>query len=193
MAEPETAADVARTLADTLERHQLSYAIGDAIALGYYAIPRATVDVDINVFVAPEGEIDRLLAVLAEAGFAPSEPPAAIRERAVEEGQFRGTAHGLRVDVFVPAIPYYEALARRTRSATLLGRPAIILGPEDLAVLKMMFFRRKDLADVEALLREQGAALDRDFVRRTLCELAGADDERVSTFDAIVRDVDAGP
>jgi len=98
---------------------------------------------------------------------------------------------GLRVDVFVPAIPYYQALAHRTRNVTLLGRPATILGPEDLVILKMMFFRRKDLADVEALVREQGADLDRDFVRRTLVELVGTDDERVSTFDAIVRDVDA--
>jgi hypothetical protein len=55
----------------------------------------------------------------------------------------------------------------------------------------MMFFRRKDLADVEALVREQGTALDHDFVRQTLIELVGTDDERVSAFDTIVRDVDA--
>lgn len=190
MAEPESAAELARILADTLERHKLPYAIGGAIALGYYAVPRATVDVDVNVFVAPD-DLDSALAALAEARFVPNETLPALRARAAEEGQFRGTVSGLRVDVFVPAIPYYKDLARRTRNVTLLGRPATIVGAEDLAVLKMMFFRRKDLADVEALLREQGAALDRHFVRRTLIELVGADDERVAALDAIVRDVDA--
>jgi hypothetical protein len=191
MAEIESAAEVARALADALQRQALPYAIGGAIALGYYAVPRATVDVDVNVFIAPASELERVLAVLAQVGFVPNESLPALRKRAIEEGQFRGAVRGLRVDVFVPAIPYYEELARRTREVTLLGRPATILGPEDLVVLKMMFFRRKDLADVEALLREQGAALDRGFVRETLVELVGAEDERVSTFDTIVRDVDA--
>jgi hypothetical protein len=191
MTEPTTAAEVARTIADALERHRLPYAIGGAIALGYYAVPRATVDVDVNVFVAPATGLDRALAALAEAGFTANERPPALRARALAEGQFRGAAGGLRVDVFVPAIPYYDALASRVRTVTLLGRAATILGPEDLAVLKMMFFRRKDLADVEALLREQAAALDRGFVRQTLIALVGADDERVASFDAIVRDVDA--
>lgn len=191
MAEPQSAAEVARALADALQRHQLPYAIGGAIALAYYAAPRATVDVDVNVFVTPGDQLDRALTVLAEAGFAANDDVATLRVHAIQEGQFRGTASGLRVDVFVPTIPYYADLARRTREVTLLGRPMTILGPEDLAVLKMMFFRRKDLADVEALLREQGTTLDRDFVRRTLITLVSEEDERVATFDSIIRDVDA--
>jgi hypothetical protein len=97
---------------------------------------------------------------------------------------------GLRVDVFVPAIAYYGELEGRRRQVVLLGRPAWILGPEDLAVLKMMFFRRKDLADVEAMLRHLGASLDRTFIRTKLSELMGADDPRLSEFAAIARDVD---
>ena len=37
----------------TLEDNDIEYAIGGALALGYYATPRATVDVDINIFVPP--------------------------------------------------------------------------------------------------------------------------------------------
>jgi hypothetical protein len=48
-------AELASTLADALERHMLKYAVGGAIALGYYAVPCATVDVDVNVVVAPTG------------------------------------------------------------------------------------------------------------------------------------------
>ena len=66
-----------------------------------------------------------------------------------------------------------------------------VLGPEDLVVLKMLFFRRKDLADVEAILRDQRDTLERSYVRGKLHELVGQEDERVAAFAAIERDVDS--
>lgn len=192
MPEPPTAAEVARSLADDLERHHLSYAIGGAIALGFYAPPRATLDVDVNVFIDPETQLDHpLLAALHGAGFTPDDTADGLRARALRDGQFRGRIQGLRVDVFVPAVPFYARLVARRRSVDLLGRPLWIIGPEDLAVLKLMFFRRKDLADVEAMLRDQGSALDRGYIRATLIELVGATDERVTNLEAIERDVDS--
>jgi hypothetical protein len=38
---------------DHLERGRLSHAFGGALALGYVATPRGTVDIDVNVFVPP--------------------------------------------------------------------------------------------------------------------------------------------
>ena len=190
MPEPATAAEVARTIADALDRHGLPYAIGGAIALGFYAVPRATVDVDVNVFVPPADQLARALIALADAGFLPDEEESQLRARANTEGHFRGSIRGLRVDVFVPAIAYYAQLASRRRQVTLQGKPLWILSPEDLVVLKMMFFRRKDLADVEAVLRDQGASLDRQFVRRQLIELVGLEDERLAALDEIERDAD---
>lgn len=189
MTDVPTAADVARTLADTLEARGLPYAIGGALALGYYAVPRATVDVDLNIFVSPDREMPIILEGLTAAGFVADEDQASLKARAQSEGQFRGRIAGLRVDVFVPAIAYYAALADRRREVTLLGRPAWILSSEDLVVLKMMFFRRKDLADVEAVMRVQGGTLDRVFIRRTLVDLVGPDDERIRALDDIERDV----
>ncbi|HUI25258.1 MAG TPA: nucleotidyltransferase family protein [Candidatus Kryptonia bacterium] len=190
MSEPATAAEVARAIADALERHGLPYAIGGAIALGFYAVPRATVDVDVNIFVPPADQLRRALTALADAGFDADEDEPHVQARANSEGQFRGSVRGLRVDVFVPAFSHYAQLASRRRQVTLMGSPLWILSPEDLVVLKMMFFRRKDLADVEAVLRDQGASLDRKFVRRQLIELAGSEDERLAALDSIERDVD---
>lgn len=190
MAEDKSAAEVARDLADALERNGIPYAIGGAIALGFYAVPRATVDVDVNVFVSPERELERALGALRGAGFVPEVDPETVSRQAREEGQFRGTVRGIRVDVFVPAIPYYAELEGRRRQAVLLGRPLWVLAPTDLVVLKMMFFRRKDLADVEAVLRDQGPGFDRQWVRRKLAELAGEGDERVRVWDELVSDVD---
>ena len=50
---------VARRLADALEAEGLPYAVGGALALSNYAPPRGTVDVDINVFIAVPGDIDK--------------------------------------------------------------------------------------------------------------------------------------
>jgi hypothetical protein len=188
-----TAAEIARALADVLERSRLPYAIGGAIALAFYAPPRATIDVDVNIFVSPVRELDTALAALHEAGFAPEKSADALAVQARAEGQFRGHIDGVRIDVFVPAIPFYARLEERRRQVPLLGRPLWILGVDDLVVLKLMFNRRKDLADVEAVMAEQGARLDRPYVRRTLTELVGPDDERLAVLNAIERDVDQRP
>ncbi len=183
-----TAVDIARRLADVLERESIPYAIGGALALAYYAPPRATVDVDINVFVPPREGIGRLLEVLSGVGFVP-DSPAAVAASAAQDGQFRGRVAGIRVDVFVPAIRIYADLALHVRRVTLLDRPISIVGPEDLLTLKMMFFRRKDLADVEAVLRNSAGRVDMNSVRAALVGLVGADDERVIEWDKIVSDV----
>jgi len=44
MAVPANPAEVARVLADALDRRGLPYAVGGALALGFYAPPRATLD-----------------------------------------------------------------------------------------------------------------------------------------------------
>ncbi|MBI3766934.1 MAG: hypothetical protein HY271_00395 [Deltaproteobacteria bacterium] len=189
MPDEKSAAEVARDLADALERAGIPYAIGGAIALGFYAVPRATVDVDINVFVSPTREMRRALDALQAGGFVLEGTVESTERQARDEGQFRGTIAGLRVDVFVPAIPFYAELEARRREVVLLGRSLWIIAPEDLVVLKMMFFRRKDLADIEAVLRDRGATFDRSYVRRKLIELAGAEDERVRAWDELARDV----
>lgn len=182
-----TAVDVARQLADVLEAEGIDYAIGGALALGFYATPRATVDVDINIFVPLPAGLNRIIEALQMAGFEADSPESLVRT-ATSDGQFRGTVAGVRVDVFVPAIKFYASLANRRRQVQLLGRPISILGVEDLLILKMMFFRRKDLADAEAVLRAQGS-LDLSRVRATLVDFVGEEDPRVSEWDDLLRDV----
>lgn len=92
--------------------------------------------------------------------------------------------------MFVPAIDYYGELESRRREVRLRGRPCWVLGPEDLVVLKLMFYRRKDLADVESLLREQRATLDLQFIEAKLRELSDGDEERLETLREIAADVD---
>jgi hypothetical protein len=109
----------------------------------------------------------------------------AARVAARERGMFAGRLGLVRVDVFVPSIPFYdEALRRRVRT-TILDRSTWVHSAEVLAVFKMLFFRPKDLIDVRRMLEVQGARFDRGFVRAAVVEMVGEDDARVTKWDEL--------
>jgi hypothetical protein len=181
------APELARAIADALEAAGLPYAVGGALALAVWGFPRATNDVDVDVFVGPEN-VGRVLDVLASAGCEVDRADAVAR--AASRGDFAVRAHGMRVDVFLPSIPLYDSARGRLRQAPLEGRPAWFLAPEDLAVFKLLFFRTKDVLDVERLVAFVGRDFDRGYVRRWLAQLVGEEDERVRRWDDLVRTVD---
>jgi hypothetical protein len=176
----------ARRLADAFEDAGVPYAIGGALALGAWGFPRATSDVDVDVFV-PVEHLNPVLDLLVEIGCEVDR--AECMRRAAERGDFRVRLEGLRVDCFVPSIPLYDAAARRIRQAPLEGGPAWYLSPEDLATFKMLFFRTKDLLDVERLVAISAGAFDAGYVRKWLVDLVGENDDRVRRWDRLVQDV----
>lgn len=181
------AAAVAQQLAAGLERQQCDYALGGAIALGYWGEPRGTVDVDLTLFVPPDrpSECIRLLQQLGcELGA--SGALRSLQEHGFCEVRFRG----LRVDVFLPTAPFYEAARRRRRIVPLGGQEVMIWDAESLCVFKMMFFRRKDVADVEQILRIQGGALDRAWIGARLEEIYGKLDPRLSQWQELDAEIE---
>jgi hypothetical protein len=184
---PQDPAQVARDLAAALDAVKCEYAIGGAIALGFWAEPRGTIDVDVTLFLPPK-ELSGCIRLLqkigctVEAGKAMS----SLGEHGYCEVSFRGN----RIDVFLPMIGFYE-LARQRRKRVLLGDQSVVIwDAETLCVFKMMFFRRKDIADVEQALRTQGKQLDRDWVFQRLVELYGSRDPRVSQWEELVREIE---
>jgi Nucleotidyl transferase AbiEii toxin, Type IV TA system len=169
------APDVARLLADALEQAAVPYAVGGAIAYGFHGPPRATNDVDLNIFMEPD-ELGPAVDALAAAG------ATVDRAKAIESARLRGdfSVHfgAMRVDVFTPSIELSYSAAARTQTFQLLGRPVRVLSAEDLVLFKLLFFRPKDIIDVERLLRFRGADLDRDYVQSWIVRLMGEDDER---------------
>lgn len=176
------AAQVGLTLARALEEKGLPYALGGALAYGVWALPRATRDVDLNVFLAPE-DLDPALDALAAAGVAFNRAEA--RHRAEEDGLFIGWVGSCRVDIFTPSIPFsWEAL--RTRVHVEAGpASAWFLSAEALSFFKLMFFRGKDIVDLERLISSQGKKLDAAYVRRWIVETMGEDDDRVKKWDEL--------
>jgi hypothetical protein len=179
-------AQVAGAIALALEVAGCDYALGGAIALGFWAEPRGTLDVDVTVFLPAKQPIKcvRLLQTIG-CNFKADE---AIQSLA-EHGYCQVTFDDLRIDVFLPTIPFYEQ-ARNRRKEVLLGNQAVLVwDAETLCVFKMMFFRRKDLADVEQILRVGGDQLDRAWVLDQLTAIYGERDPRISQWQELVRDV----
>ena len=169
-------AAVARQLADALERAGMTYAVGGAIAYGYWGVPRATIDVDLTVFVEME-QLDGLFSLLESTGCI-IQRQAAVAS-AEQRGQFSCTFEDIRVDVFLPAIPFYGQVRKRLVTVPLMGRPATVLSAEDLVVFKLLFFRGKDIEDVKRIIATQQSNFDDGYVRHWLTDMLGDDDERV--------------
>lgn len=178
--------DVAEQLAKALDERGCEYALGGAIALSYWAEPRGTMDVDLTLFLPPDkpGEV---VWMLQEVGcdVVASEAVASIQEH----GFCQCTYAGFRVDVFVPIVPFYEQARLRRRSVDLGDSRAMVWDPETLAVFKLMFFRRKDIADLEEILRQQSPGFDCNWVREQVVEMYGVRDPRVTQWDQLVSEV----
>lgn len=179
-------AQVARELAAALDAANCEYALGGAIALGFWAEPRGTLDVDVTLFLPPE-QPTKCVRLLHKIG-CHVKADEAIQSFA-DHGYCEVEFSGFRIDVFLPIIPFYEQARQRRKRVPLGDQPVMIWDAETLCVFKMMFFRRKDLADVEQILRMGGQQLDREWVHQQLIELYGQRDPRISQWRDLVRDV----
>lgn len=189
MAEPKNVFEQALDLADALQAHGVPYAIGGALAYGIWGEARATKDIDLNVFVTVD-QIEAAFTALREAGVSFDDELA--RREAAEQGMFIGFVGEYRVDVFVPSIDFSWEANRTATEHQVRGRTYRFLSAEALAVFKLLFFRPKDLLDLEKLVAVLESSFDAAYVRRQIVEMMGEDDERVRAWDRIVREFSSG-
>lgn len=176
------AAQVAREIAANLEMRHQEYAIGGALALGYWGAPRGTVDVVLTLFLRPD-QPSQCVSLLHDLGCNVSATEAT---RSIQDHGFcRVDYHGVRVDVFLPTIAFYAAAHDRRRQVLLGEQPIWIWDAESLVVFKLLFFRRKDIADIEQILRIQHDVLDCDWIQAQLEPLFGRHDPRVSQWNEL--------
>ncbi|MFV2070150.1 MAG: hypothetical protein ACC645_24550 [Pirellulales bacterium] len=180
---PQDAVEAALELAAFLTSENHPYAFGDALALGFWAAPRGTVDVDVTLYVSHE-EPSECLSILddAKCDFDRNQAFASLQEHGFCRVRYRG----YQLDVFLPTIPFYEEARSRRKCVTLAGQPIMIWDSETLCVFKMMFFRLKDLADVQQIIQVQGSHLDRGWVLDRIVALYGQRDPRVARWAELV-------
>lgn len=154
-----------------LDDAAIAHAFGGALALGYIAQPRGTVDIDVNTFV-PVDEIERVEAALAPLGYAldadAGDPP-------ISGHRLRHATEPFPVDVFCDLDERYGEVASRVVHHRF-GRGDDVLpflSAEDLCVFKLSFGRSQDWVDLEniALARPD---VDVEYVERQLIGLRGS-------------------
>jgi Nucleotidyl transferase AbiEii toxin, Type IV TA system len=168
---------------DRLAAAKLAHAFGGALALAYYAEPRATIDIDVNVFVEP-GRHAEVQAELAELGIGNDVAPEVVER----DGQCRIWWGSTPVDLFYAYHDLHAAMRKAVRKVPFASATIPVLAPEHLIACKAVFNRPRDWLDVEQML--VGAPdVDRDEVADWLEEIVGGDDPRAQRFATLSREL----
>jgi hypothetical protein len=182
MAEP-TLPEKVVAIDRALKEARIPHAFGGALALAYYAEPRATIDIDINVFV-PTRRNEEIEMALAPLGV-DTEVDRTTLER---DGQCRLWWGNTPVDLFFSYDDVHEAMSRNTRRVPFGEEEFEILSPEHLIICKANFDRVKDWMDIEQVLVAV-ERFDAGEVDRWLLHLVGPDDHRKQRFDELVAEL----
>lgn len=165
---------------EALIEARVPHAIGGALALAYYAEPRATVDIDLNLFM-PVSDWEKVVNVLVSIGVGADD----LRKDALQrDGQCRLWWNDNPVDLFFANAPIHEEMPSEIRRVPFAGATIPILGPEHLIVCKAMFDRPKDWLDIEQMLLATDQ-LDVSEIERWLTEMVGEKNQRVKRLQAI--------
>lgn len=159
---------------------KVPHAIGGALALAYYAEPRTTIDVDINVFVPTERwpEVREALSPLGV--------DVGVDVEALDrDGQARLWWDRNPVDLFFSYDPFHDEMKRSARRVPFAETTIPILAPEHLAVCKAMFDRPKDWLDIEQILVATDP-IDLPEIEAWLEEMVGEANPRLTRLREIV-------
>jgi hypothetical protein len=165
---------------ESLRDAKVHHALGGALALAYYADPRATIDIDLNIFL-PAEEAERVIRVLEAIGV---DARGLDRNALERDGQCRLWWGDNAVDLFFAYDPIHEEMRRLSRRVPFAEITVPILAPEHLIVCKARFDRRKDWIDIEAMLFAADD-LDTGAVQAWLTRMAGDSDQRVERLRAL--------
>ncbi len=166
---------------EMLDSLRLPHQFGGAVALAWYRSPRATLDIDLNVTLAP-ADADPVLGALGHLGITVSRANRAAIKR---DGQARLDWEGVYLDLFFATLDLHREMAARSREVQFGPVRIPILAPEHLIVCKAVFDRPKDWVDVEEML-EWGTAIDAAEVLRWIEELLGRDSEQHARLRALL-------
>lgn len=158
---------------DRLGTAKVPHTIGGAFALGYYGVPRATLDIDINVFL-PSEHGPAVCNALAPLGI-DTEFDALALDR---HGEMQLEWDRNPLDVFFSRDELHGEMLRRARRVPFLETTIPIPAPEHLAVRKAVLGRTKDWLDIEQILVAT-SPLDVAEIEAWLERMVGEADPRI--------------
>jgi len=171
-----------RVLAIDAALSEIPHAFGGALALAYYAEPRATIAIDLNVFVPPE-RFPEVAGPLAALGADAGDP--SIAALVSRDGQARVMWDETPIDLFFSYDPFHDAAARARHPVPFGDATIPILAADHLIVCKAVFNRPKDWVDIDSVLAAE-AIVDSAEVLRWVARIAGDEDPRYNRITALL-------
>ena len=167
-----------------LARSKVPHAFGGALALAYYAEPRATVDIDVNLFVGTD-RYESVARPLRRLGATVDD--GRVDNVVQRDGQVRVFWERTPLDLFFAYDPLHESCLARLRRVPFGEGAAIpILSGEDLVVFKALFDRPKDWSDIAEVLYARGPGFDAGYTLRWLRRILAADDARLRRIERLL-------
>ncbi|MFT4050601.1 MAG: hypothetical protein QM648_12295 [Solirubrobacterales bacterium] len=160
---------------EALTTAKIGHAFGGAIALAYYAEPRATADIDVNVFCGSD-QYRRVAEVLSMVGV----DVLTDLNRLARDEQCRLNWGRTPIDLFFAYDRLHAEMERNIRRVPFAEAQIPILSPEHLMICKGYFDRAKDWIDIEQMLVV--TEVDIDKVDRWLVEILGEDHLSLARF-----------
>jgi hypothetical protein len=174
---------LAAAISADLDAAKIAHAVTGSLVLAAHAMPRQTKDIDV-VVVVPSIRLPFVFEIARRHGFVGEDRDLIEQIRAKSYAQM--TLGPLTLDVIVPVLPYHYEIVKRASPHDVAGRAVPLVTLEDLFVLKTLWRREKDLADMR-VLAALGDRLDGAYVRRTLEGLLPPDDPRHAEVERMLR------
>ena len=158
-----------RDLSTLLDKHGVPYMVIGGLANAIWGNPRATLDIDVTIWV-PDKQIEEMLQVFEQEYICMVDSPHDFvnktRVLPVKDKE------NLRIDVIFGAVPF-EKDAIDAAVEVLIGSTTVCFcNAENLILLKIVSDRRKDIEDIKGILKFQREKLDFNYLNTRISELA---------------------
>ena len=173
------------SLADLFQQQHVAYALIGGLSVAFRGHKRATEDVDFLLHV-PALKLPGLLEAMIAAG-CPLELVEAIQQWNTDGMLVVRWPGGVQVDLLKPVVPVFYRILDRAREELFGERTLRVVDAEGLLLLKLIAFRPLDQEDIRGILLANANRLELDWVREE-ARLAGLNEERLTTFEAFVRE-----
>ena len=159
------------SIANYLSHQNIQYMVIGGLANAVWGQPRATLDVDITVWLSNDLLTKTISSLETNFKILVNNPESFIQETRVLPLQ---TLSGIRIDLIFGILPFEEQAIKRSVTKEISNFRIQFCAPEDLILYKIISDRSKDLNDVQHILLHQKASLDYQYLEPRIKELADA-------------------
>jgi predicted nucleotidyltransferase len=147
----------------------IPYALIGGLAVSLWGEPRATLDIDITVWVPPDRTKAVVEALCERFASVSIDPVGFVRGTHVLPVM---TSQGVRADIVFATLPAEKELIERAHAKDVAGTSVRVASVEDLILMKLISERERDTDDARRLLRRFGKSLDRAYLQPRAAALA---------------------